>query len=82
MSVLRFLFVLVVLMLYGIMFTEQRMETREKTREITRLTQRLELMNARKQELITLIEIERARLVKESERMGVKLSPKDVVNVE
>ncbi len=78
----RFLFVLAVLMTYGLLFTEQRIESREKTREIVKLTQQLEVMNARKQELTTLIEGERVRLIRQSEKIGTKLSPKDVVIIE
>ncbi|MGL5956078.1 MAG: hypothetical protein ACRC0X_05680 [Brevinema sp.] len=82
MPVFKFLFVLTVLLFYGLLFTEQRIESREKTREIIRLTQKLEIMNARKQELVGLIDQERARLVKQAETMGTKLSPKDVIIIE
>ncbi len=69
-------------MTYGLLFTEQRIESREKTREKIQLTQQLEVMNARKQELTTLIETERSRLIKQSEKIGTKLSPKDVIIIE
>ncbi len=78
-NVFKFLFVLIVLVLYGLLYTEQRIESRENDREINRLIQQLEVMNARKQELTVLIEQERGRLLKQAENMGEKLSPKDVV---
>ncbi len=78
-NVFRFLFVLIVLVLYGLLYTDQRIESRENAREINRLTQQLEVMNARKQELTVLIEQERGRLLKQAENMGAKLSPRDVV---
>lgn len=78
----RFFFVLIVLMIYGLLFTEQRMEYREKTLRITELTQELEVLNARKQELTVLIETERNRLIKQARNIGKPLSPKDIVIVE
>ena len=81
MSVFRFFFVLTMLMFYGLLFTEQRIESREKTQEIAKYTQEIEQLNARKQELIVLIELERSRLVKSSQSMGKLLSPKDVIIV-
>ena len=81
MSVFRFFFVLTVLMFYGLLFTEQRIESRERTREIVKYTQEIEQLNARKQELTVLIELERSRLVKRAQSMGKSLSPKDVIVV-
>ena len=70
MSVFKFFFVLIMLMVYGFLFTEQRIESREKTREIAKYTQEIEQVNARKQELTVLIELERSRLVKSAQNMG------------
>ena len=81
MSVFKFFFVLIMLMVYGFLFTEQRIESREKTREIAKYTQEIEQVNARKQELTVLIELERSRLVKSAQNMGKLLSPKDVLVV-
>ena len=81
MSVFKFFFVLTVLMFYGLLFTEQRIESRERTREIVKYTQEIEQVNARKQELTLLIELERSRLVKSAQKMGKLLSPKDVIIV-
>ena len=64
MSIFRFFFVLTILMFYGLLFTEQRIVSRERMRETIKLTQEIEQLNARKQELTILIEIERSRLVK------------------
>ncbi|MGL4676399.1 MAG: hypothetical protein ACRCWI_01870 [Brevinema sp.] len=82
MPVFKFLFILVVLLFYGLLFTEQRIESRDKMREIIKLTQQLEVMNAHKQELSALINKERVRLIKQAEKMGTKLSPKDVIIIE
>lgn len=81
MSVFKFFFVLIILMIFGLLFTEQRIESREKTREIIRYTQEFEQLNARKQELTILIELERSRLVTSAQNMGKQLSPKDVIVV-
>ena len=61
MSIFRFFFVLTILMFYGLLFTEQRIVSRERMRETIKLTQEIEQLNARKQELTILIEIERSR---------------------
>ncbi|MDK2819096.1 MAG: hypothetical protein KFW21_06580 [Spirochaetota bacterium] len=82
MSIFRFFFVLTILMFYGLLFTEQRIVSRERMRETIKLTQEIEQLNARKQELTILIEIERSRLVKRSQNMGKLLSPRDIIIVE
>lgn len=69
-------------MFYGLLFTEQRIVSRERMRETIKLTQEIEQLNARKQELTILIEIERSRLVKRSQNMGKLLSPRDIIIVE
>ena len=79
MSVFKFFFVLTVLMFYGLLFTDQRIESREKAREIAKYTQEIEQLNARKQELTILIDSERSRLIKGAQNMGKSLSPKDVI---
>ena len=81
MSRSRFFFVLILLVGYAILFTQQRIESREKEREIVKYTQEIEILNARKQELTLLIELERSRLVKSAQNMGKSLSPKDVIVV-
>ena len=81
MSAFKFFFVLTLLMFYGLLSTEQRIESREKTRKIAKYTQEIEQINARKQELTLLIESERSRLVKRTQNMGKRLSPKDVIVV-
>ncbi|MGL4394520.1 MAG: hypothetical protein ACRCS8_04775 [Brevinema sp.] len=82
MHVGRFLFILTLVLGYGLLFSDQRMEARDKKLQVYKLQQELELLNARKQELNALIEQERARLVKQSQGMGKHLSPKDIVIVE
>ncbi len=71
----RFLFVLVVMVFYGLLYTDQRIEFRENTREINKLIQQIEVMNARKQELTILIEQERIRLSKQSESIHSQSKP-------
>ena len=68
-------------MVLGLLFAELRMESREKTREIAKYTQEIEQLNAKKQELTLLIELERSRLVKRAQNMGKLLSSKDIVVV-
>lgn len=82
MSLFRFLFILSIMIGYALLFTEQRIESREKKLEISRLMQESETLNARKQELTVLIETERNRLIQQSRNMGTPLSAKDVVNIE
>ena len=68
-------------MVFGLLFTDQRIESRDKVREIAKYTQEIEQVNARKQELTLLIESERSRLIKGAQNMGKRLSPKDVIVV-
>ncbi len=81
MSAFKFFFVLIMLMVFGLLFTDQRIESRDKVREIAKYTQEIEQVNARKQELTLLIESERSRLIKRAQNMGKRLSPKDVIVV-
>jgi hypothetical protein len=67
------------LTIFALLFTEQRIESREISLEITKLSKDIETLNSRKQELTVLIEQERSRLVKQSRNMGKPLSPKDVL---
>jgi len=78
----KFLFVLIIFCCYALLFSEQRMESREKLIEITSLEQQLEILNARKQELTILIERERKRLIFKSQNIGTPLSPKDIIIIE
>lgn len=78
----KFFFILGVFICYGLLFSAQRMETREKDNEIKTLTREIELLNARKQELTVLIRDERERLVRQSQKLGVPLSPKDIIIIQ
>lgn len=78
----KFLFLLITLCFYALLFSEQRMESREKSLEITSLEQKLEILNARKQELTILIEKERQALITKAQYMGKPLSPKDIIIIE
>ncbi|MGL4560673.1 MAG: hypothetical protein ACRCVW_06135 [Brevinema sp.] len=78
----KFLFILLLFLGYGLLFTDQRMESREKKIKIQQLQQEIETLNARKQELTSLINIERARLIKKSQGIGKHLSPKDIIIIE
>ncbi|MGL4387922.1 MAG: hypothetical protein ACRCTJ_00820 [Brevinema sp.] len=82
MHVGKFLFILGLILGYGLLFSDQRMESREKTIQIQKLQQELEILNARKQELTLLIESERIRLIKQSQGIGKHLSPKDIIVIE
>ncbi len=75
----RFFSIFIMLTIFALLFTEQRIESREISLEITKLSKDIETLNSRKQELTVLIEQERSRLVKQSRNMGKPLSPKDVL---
>lgn len=82
MNLSKFLFILIVLLGYGLLFSDQRMESREKKIQIQKFQQELEILNARKQELTTLINTERARLIKQSQGVGKPISPNDIIVIE
>ena len=69
----RFFSIFIMLTIFALLFTEQRIESREISLEITKLSKDIETLNSRKQELTVLIEQERSRLVKQSRNMGKPL---------
>ncbi|MGL4366752.1 MAG: hypothetical protein ACRCTQ_00495 [Brevinemataceae bacterium] len=82
MKLSRFLFILVVIIIYCLLFSAQRIESKEKHLEIASLKYELEVLNARKQELVVLIDEQRQRLINKTRNIGKPLSPKDIVVVE
>ena len=82
MRVGQFLFIFTGIIIYGLLFSEQRMESREKQAEINKLTQELEILNARKQELTSLITKERERLISQAQKMGSPLTHHDIIIID